>query len=369
LRIGLDATPLLDVQTGVGTFVAELLQRLAVDPDLDVVAFGYTRAYLDELRRALPAGVSSTRRPIPKRTTWALWERIDWPPIERWTGPVDVVHGGNFVVPPARRGVELVTVHDLTPVRFPELCDAETVRYPRLIRRAVARGAHVHTVSRFVADEVCEAFGVARDHVHVVPNGVADVGGGDAARGRQLAGGDEYVLFVGTVEPRKDVPSLVAAFDAVGDRRPEARLVVAGRDGWGSERLDDAVGRSRHPDRVVRLGYVDGITRADLLAGAALLAYPSRYEGFGLPPLEAMAAGVPVVTTAAGAVPEVVGDAALLTTPGSVEELADALVRMLDDESLRRSLVERGRTRVSSFSWDRTATELTELYRRLANDR
>jgi alpha-1,3-rhamnosyl/mannosyltransferase len=149
---------------------------------------------------------------------------------------------------------------------------------------------------------------------------------------------------------------------------PDLRLVVAGPDGWGVERFDDAVAGSHHRARIGRLGWVTEVQRADLLAGALLLAYPSRYEGFGLPPLEAMAAGVPVVATRAGALPETLGDAAVLVDPGDVDALAGAIGEVAGDDALRRDLVQRGRARAARYSWDRCAGELLALYRRRAGD-
>jgi glycosyltransferase involved in cell wall biosynthesis len=296
-----------------------------------------------------------------------LWRRADWPPIEWWTGPVDVVHGPNFVVPPSRRraATELATVHDLTCVRFPELCTRDTLQYPDLIRRALRRGAHLHTVSQFVADEIVEVFAVEPARVHVVPNGIDPIGEGDAAAGRARAGADRYVLAVGTIEPRKDLPLLVDAFDQVAAIDTDVRLVVAGQDGWGSGAFDAALERAHHRDRVVRPGFVDDRTRADLLAGAAVFAYPSKYEGFGLAPLEAMAAGTPVVATRAGALPEVLADGARFVAPGNAAELAEALHSVLDDAGERDRLVNAGRARARHFSWDACADGVVNLYRRL----
>src|SRR5262245_25615105 len=198
MRVAVEATALLETRTGVGTFVHEVLTRLP-RAGVDVQAFAFTRIYLDEFKALVPPGVMVPRRAIPARTTRRLWSRVNWPPIERWTGSIDVVHGPNFVVPPARGAVELVTVHDLTPVHHPEYCDENTVQYPHLVRRALGRGAHVHTVSTFVADEVVEVFGVERARVHVVHNGVSHTATGDAAPGRARAGGDRYVLAIGTI--------------------------------------------------------------------------------------------------------------------------------------------------------------------------
>jgi glycosyltransferase involved in cell wall biosynthesis len=361
LRVAFDITALLGPRTGVGTVAGELATRLARRDRLDLVTYALSWKGRHRVAAAVPAGARAARGRLAARPMLALWERFDWPRITRWTGPVDVVHGPNYVVPPAR-AARLVTVHDLTSVRFPALADATQRRFPTFVARALAGGAHVHAVSRFVADEVVERMGADPDRVHVVPNGVDRVTGGDPTIGRHLAGADRYVLALGTVEPRKDLPTLVAAFDQVAADDPELRLVIAGPDGWGTDALAAARAGARHRERIVRLGWVTNAARADLLAGARVFAYPSLYEGFGLPPLEAMSAGAPVVTTRAGALPDVVGDAAVLAEPGDRDELAAALASVLADDGLRDGLVARGRQRAAAFSWDAAADGMAAVY-------
>lgn len=367
MRVAVDATPLLDVPTGIVVFTRELLGRLSRCDDLDVVAYGLTRRYRAELARRLPPGVAPTRWPVPARSMLALWRRMPFPPMEAWTGRVDVVHGPNYVVPPTRRATALMTIHDLSCVRFPHLCDAQTRRYPVQIAAALRRGAHVHAVSATVAAEVGEHFAVPSDRIHVVHNGVSPPPPGDPARGRQLAGGGPFVLAVGTIEPRKDLVTLVRAFDAAAatSAARDLRLVLAGKRGWGADQLDAAIAAAVHRARIVQLGWVDDQERADLLHAATVLAYPSVYEGFGLPPLEAMLAGVPVVTTSAGALPEVVGRAALQVPVGDADELAAALLRAIDDEVLRGRLVRDGRDRARRYSWDACAHGLVEVYEKI----
>jgi len=370
MRLAVDATALLGARTGVGVVTAELLARLAHEPDLEVVAFGVTWRGRRDLAAVVPEGVRTTTRPMAARPLRAAWSRWDGPPIQWWTGPVDVVHGPNYVVPPARDASQLVSVHDLTFVHHPELCTADTLAYPNLIRRALRRGATVHTGSAFVATEIADVFGLDVGDVVVVPYGATRLAppgkGTDAATGRALAGSQRYVLALGTVEPRKDLPTLVRAFDAIAGARPTLDLVIAGPDGWGAPALDAALAASPHRERIRRLGWVRDEEAAALLRGAAVYAYPAVYEGFGLPPLEAMAAGTPVVTSTAGSLPEVVGDAALRIAPGDADALADALARVLDDDALSEDLRARGTERAAGFTWDRTASGLVATYRRLA---
>lgn len=364
LRVALDATSSLGVRTGVGNVAGGLIEHLAGRGDLELSAFAITWRGRNRLAVTLPTSVRAATRRFPARLTRALWPRIAWPGVERWTGPVDVVHALH-VAPPARVPV-LLTIHDLTHVRYAELSSPEARHYPRLVQVAVDRGAVIHTYSEFVAAEVRDYYGLPGERVVTIAPGLDARPRGDAARGRRLAGSERYVLAVGTVEPRKNLPSLVRAFDALAATDQELALVVAGPDGWGVEAFRAAVERARHRDRIRRPGWLDDASRDDLLAGAAVLAYPSVYEGFGLPPLEAMQAGIPVVASNAGALPEVLGDGALLIDPASADELRIALARLLDDDEARQRLAQRGRARVARYGWDRAVQRFVDTYRELA---
>ncbi len=354
---------MLGQRTGIGEVTEGLITALAARDDVLPIAYALTWRGRNDLRHALPPGVSAATSRLPARAVRELWSRgASWPKAEHWTGPVDVVHALNYVAPPARAPV-IVAVHDLTFVRFPELCTADTLRYGELIRRAIARGATVQTGSEFIAAEIRAEFGIATGRVVSIPWGVGAVTGGDADAGARLAGGPRYVLALGRIEPRKNLPGLVRAFSAVAASDPEARLVIAGPDGWGEESFDAAIGASPSRDRIVRKGYVTAGQRRDLLAGATVFAYPSRYEGFGLPPLEAMAAGVATVAGRAGSLPEVLGDGALLVDPLDDDELAGALRRLLDEPVERAALVARGREQVARYTWSAAAERFASLYR------
>ncbi|HKH05047.1 MAG TPA: glycosyltransferase family 1 protein [Acidimicrobiales bacterium] len=367
LRVAADLTALLDARSGIGVFVAEMVGELADRPDMALTGFAVTWRGWGDLPKVVPPSVATVGWPMAARPLREAWTRSDHPRVDRWIGRHDVVWGPNFVLPPSR-AAGVATVHDLTPLRFPQLANPATLVYPALIRRALARGATIHTPSHFVRDEVIDHFGAPPERVVAIHLGITPtpaVPGGEA-RARALAGGDRYLLAVGTVEPRKDLPTLVAAFDALAADDPALRLVIAGGDGWGAEALTAAIAAARHHDRVVRLGWVEDADRDALLRGATVYCYPSVYEGFGLPPLEAMSAGVPVVATRAGAIPEVCGDAAVLVDVGDADALGAALARVLGDEPYRDALVARGVAHVAGFSWRTTCADFAALLHQVA---
>ncbi|MGH9069597.1 MAG: glycosyltransferase family 4 protein [Acidimicrobiales bacterium] len=374
MRVALDATPLLGNRTGVAAFCLGALSGLGAREDLDVGAYAVSWRRRGAIVGQLPGGVEAVGRPMPARPLQASWRRGSLPPAEWLLGGRDVIHGTNFVVPPARRAARVVTVHDLTALKFPQMCEPASLRFPDLVRRAVARGAWVHTPSEWVAGEVVEWLGVDPRRVRAVHHGAGALAGAGGAGGAGVQGPlteastgfipeGRYVLALGTVEPRKDLVGLVRAFEQLAGERPDVSLVIAGADGWGAQALDAAVRESPFLRRVIRLGYVSRSHRDVLVAGAAVLAYPSVYEGFGLPPLEAMTQGVPVVATRAGALVEVLGDGAELVAVGDEPGLAGAIAHLLDDPDAATALGARGRLRAEQFTWERCAEGLARLYR------
>ena len=385
-RVALDATPLLGNPTGVGVFCRNLLSALSTRPDTEVSAYAVSWRRRGQLAERLPSDVGCRQRAMPARPLHTAWRRTGRPSVEWFVRDCDVVHGTNFVVPPTRRAGAVLTVHDLTVLRYPELCERSTLAYPDLIRQAVRRGSWIHTPSEYVAQEVVELLGADPDRVRAVLSGTPTTESGgvapsvDEARGTGTGGetgGDvppialppgteRYVLSIGTAEPRKDLPSLVHAFEAVARGRPELALVLVGPDGWGAAALDQAIESSPVRERVVRARWLDDRRLDRVLRGAAVLAYPSIYEGFGFPPLQAMSVGVPVVATRAGALPEVLGDAAELVPPRHPAALAGALGDVLDDSKRRDRLVARGARRTAELTWERCAEGMSALYREVA---
>lgn len=368
-RVAFDLTPVLGVRTGLALATLETFEALrALRDGADLLPYAFGASAVT-LRRQLPA---ETRRiPIPTRALLAAWSRSEHPRLDAYLRPARAIHATRFVAPPSRLPT-LVTVHDCTFARLPETVPSHVRAFDPIIRRAVARGAWVHCTTRAVAEEVDELFGpglLEAGRLVVVPFGIPRIGPAGPLPGDLAAriGSVPYVLALGALVPRKNLSRLVNAFGDVGASRPDLRLVLAGPDGPDRGAIDASVDRLAGPirERVIFAGEVAEGVRRTLLEGATVVAYPSLYEGFGFPVLEAMSLGVPVVAAGTGAIPEVAGDAALLVDPHDEEALSQEVGRVLDDEGLRRDLVARGRERAGRFTWAQTASGLRDVYRAL----
>lgn len=365
IRVALDATPLLGSRTGVGEVVNGILQELSTRENITISAYALTLRGRAALAHALPKGVSCATRPMPARWVRRRWLRSDSPSIERWTGPVDVVHATNYVAPPSKVPV-IVSVYDLTVLRFPELCTPDTLEYPALLRRAIQRGAILHAPSNAIAEELITELSAPSDRVVTIPLGLPAVSGGNASAGHLAAKAERYVLTLGSIEPRKNLPGLVDAFNLLAASDSSIHFVHAGPSGWDGGAFEKSISESPHKERIHALGYVDTNTRADLLAGASVFAYPSLYEGFGFPALEAMATGIPVVATSVGSLPEILGDGAYFVGVGDPAALSNALEQALSDSEHTKSLIRRGTAVSKRYSWAKTTDALVSLYRSLA---
>ena len=294
---------------------------------------------------------------VPARLARAAWRRWDRPGIERLTGPVDLVHATNFVLPALAGSPGVVTVHDLSFFRDDTWPGGHRLR--DLVPWSVERAAAVLVPTGAIADEVVVRLRVPEKKVHVTPEGVAPVffGAGRLADAALAALGipGPYVVATGTIEPRKNLPTLLEAWRKVSPELDGWTLVLAGPKGWGPD-LPPTPG-------VLPVGWVGDETLPGLLAAAELFCYPSLYEGFGLPPLEAMAAGTPAIVGRYSAAPEVLGDAAWLVDPLDAGGFAEALSTLAGDAALRRSYVVAGKAHAAGYTWSRTAATTISAYR------
>ena len=305
------------------------------------------------------AGAQAVDRRVPVSLLNLAWHRLGWPPAELLAGGrFDVVHSLHPLLLPARRAAQVVTIHDLNFLLHPERTRAEVRRdYPALAREHAHRADRVVVVSQFTAGEVQRLLGLPADRISICPPG------GPAWTARTAQPRDGYVLFFGTLEPRKNVGALLDAWEILAGRRTDLpRLVLAGKATEQSGPWIERIGRAPLNSLVTHRGYIDPAEREALYAGARLLVQPSFEEGFGLPVLEAMTAGVPVVAANAGALPEVGGDAVLLASPTDPTSFADAIERLLDDDRLVERCVAKGIARAAAFTWANTARTTIEAY-------
>ena len=369
MRVLFDVTPLSHTRTGVGNYVrgslAGLVAAAAEDGRGDeIVAIAPASGKGARAIREALAGIPVQQRLRVLPCAHALrtaWSRAACPPAERFYGRFDVLHFSDWMYPPQRAGIRATTIHDLVPVRFPEWTHPRTVAmHGRKYANAAATCDVMFANSAFTAGEIEELLGFPRERVVVARPGVEGVFAAEGSGPSAAAlAGRQYVLTVATLEPRKNLDTLVEAWRQLtrpGGGHEELLLAVAGGAGWGEQpKLDDP--------RIVRLGYVDDAELAALYRGAAVFAYPSRFEGFGMPVVEAMACGAPVVASAHPSLDEASGNVALRADPESAEEWAAALARALATATDPRAA---GLAHAAAFTWAATGRAFLDGYRAAA---
>ena len=356
MRVVVDVSPLSHQRTGVGNYIRGSLLGMseAAAAGDEVVAFAPASP---RGRRAIEAaldGIAVERRlpALPAahlfRTTWS---RVGRPPAERFLGHFDVLHFSDWMVPPQRHGLRSTMVHDLVPLHHPEWVRTRTAA----LHGAKLRHLHgcdlVFTNSRFTADDVADTLGLPRERLRVAHPGV---GPPFAPDGDHAHLGRPYALTVATLEPRKNLGTLLEAYRLLDP--DELALAVVGGAGWGEQPRLDLPG-------VIGLGYTANDELPRLYRGAVVFVYPSRFEGFGMPVLEAMACGVPCVVSAHPSLDEVCGDAAVRVDPDDAEAIADGIRGALAG---RDALVERGLARAAGFTWRENGRIHLEAFREAA---
>jgi glycosyltransferase involved in cell wall biosynthesis len=358
--------------SGVGEYTHQLAAALlrlfpqnGTRPPLELSIF--SSSWTDRLRAAPElAGAEAIDRRVPVALLNFAWHRLGWPPVETITGRrFDVIHSLHPLILPSRSAAAVITIHDLTFLSHPERTRAEIRRdYPPLVREHAHRAARIITISEFTAGEIVRQLGVPRDRIAVCTPGAPPW------TPRATVPKDGYVLFFGTLEPRKNVGGLLDAYERLlgpakaGHHMRPPPLVLAGKALDASREWLERIERPPLNGVVRHIGYVDPSKRQELYAGARLLVQPSFDEGFGMPVLEAMTLGIPVVASGRGALPEVLGDAGLLVDPDKPADIAAAIDRMLGDERFAAECAARGMARSREFSWDRTARRVFETYER-----
>jgi glycosyltransferase involved in cell wall biosynthesis len=351
------------VPGGTATSTLGTLRGLLDRDDVEVV--GVAARHHEPAPSAFAPPVPVVHLPLPRLALYEAWHALRWPPVERATGPVDVVHATAIAVPPTSAPL-VMTIHDLAFLADPSQPTRHGLRFFRRGTELARRHADLVLVPSEATAQECRDAGFAPDRLRTVPWGVdavpVDEEAVTAARARHgLA--RPYVLFVGTIEPRKNLAGVLGGARALAGR--DVELVLVGPDGW-NEDLAPLVAALDGVVPVRRLGFLPLDELPAIYAGASAFCFPSRREGFGMPILEAMAQGTPVVTSTSAATAEVAGDAALLVDPDDHDGIGVALAKVLDDPVLAADLAERGRARAATFTWARTAELTAAAYAEVA---
>ena len=374
MRIGIDYTAAVNQSAGIGRFVRGLIRAVAaLDSENQYVLVHAAPNNGCSVEAPTGANVSLRELRFRERVMTAIWHRLRIPlPVDLVTGPVDIFHAPDYVLPPVSRGVSIITVHDLAFLIHPECADEKLrVFLERAVPRSAERADYIITDSENTRNDVICLLDADPERVFVVPGGVdpsfapADE---DAVRHvrchYQLR--LPYILAVGVIEPRKNFPRLIDAFSRFRVHTGlNYDLVIAGGNGWLSDETYREAERSPFSTNVRFTGYVPDEHLAALYSGAEVFAYPSLYEGFGLPVLEAMACGTAVVCANTSSLPECAGDAALLFPPDDPDAIATTLETACGNRDLREEMIERGAQRVAEFQWERAARRLIEIYERV----
>ncbi|MFN8533592.1 MAG: glycosyltransferase family 1 protein [Dehalococcoidia bacterium] len=368
--VAIEFTPALRQRAGIGRFVRDLVGAILQAPEDLTIKLVVSR---DSPLGELPPGLEVIRLPFGEKTGLILWNVLGLPlPIDRFTGPIDLYHGTNFLLPALGRARGVVTIHDLTFLVHPEFAYSRNERFlRRAVPRTIARATAICADSTATKHDLSRLLGVDPARVSVVLGGVdprfRPATPEQIARVRERYPLEQpYLLALGTREPRKNLAGLLDAYHLLRDQGSDVRLLLAGPGGWREEGFATRLANSTYRDDVISLGFVPDEDLPVLLSGCACFVYPSFYEGFGLPVVEALACGAPVVCSDTSSLPEVTGEAALLVPPSEPAAIARAIRRVLTDEALAARLRAAGPAQATLLRWPDQAKRQINVYRQAA---
>ncbi len=373
MRICIDIQSTIGKIAGVGRYTKMLVDALLKNNQgNEIVLF-----YFDFMRKGSPftGAINASYREnavrwLPGRVVQKLWKTIYFPPFNWFSGRADVYHFPNFIIPPISCGKKVVSIHDTSFIRYPQFTERKNLKYlHNNIRHTLIKADAIITISHFSADELKAIFPESANKVYVIYPGTDHFQNIPSKEKIEKVCSKykiskPYLLNVGTLEPRKNQMLLVDIIEKMSD---DFQLVIAGMRGWKYERILEKIYNSKSKAKIIYLEYVPEDELKALYAGASLFVFPSLYEGFGFPPLEAMAYSLPVVAAKCGSLPEVLGNAAFFVDNTDTADVwVEAIEGLLQNEQQKQVFIQRGLERVKIFKWEQTANETLKVYQEVA---
>jgi glycosyltransferase involved in cell wall biosynthesis len=369
MKVAIDVTPWMPKPSGIGFYVSNLIQGLMRSQDSLDLELIYQPGLKKWLKRdfTFPDYLQQYSQlnffPLPVRLSNLL---IEFPSLfsnrlEGYFKHADIIHGTNYTVFPARKSRRAITIYDLSFIKHPEFANSTVSAYGQRLRKCLRWTDLVLTISHSSKRDIIEYLNVDSDRVWVTHL---------ASRYQvdqplpELSFAKPYILFVSTIEPRKNIRSLISAFEYLKQTyQIEHQLVLIGQKGWLYKPIFEQIERSPYQNEIHHLDYLPDAQVMQFYRNADVFVYPSHYEGFGMPVLEAMTLGAPVVTTNVSSLPEIAGNAAILVEPNEIKELGEAILKVIGDRTLRQNLIQKGKEQAKLYSWENTVQETLKAYR------
>ena len=374
MKVNIELQPALKDRTGVGWYVYEVVKHLPKGKiKITGTIFNFLKRRNDtEIIKDLDINISSFYL-LPYRVYLYLTKKFNIPYNYFFRPKADLYHFMGYIVPYSIKGKVILTVYDLVVELFPETMEEKNRELLRKeMQRSIKRADHIITISNSAKAELINVLGVNAENIDIISPGVdydvfnARINDEMKRKIKQKYDlPDEYILYLGTLEPRKNISSLIKAFIKLKkEKKISEKLVIAGKKGWLFSEIFDLIKSLDLENEVILTDYVDESDKPAIYQNAKLFVFPSLYEGFGMPILEAMAAGIPVITSNTSAMPEVAGDAAILVNPLSIEEISEAMLEVMNNDKLSNELISKGFDQCKKFTWSNSANKLVEIYKK-----
>jgi len=375
MKIAIDISYLQTRRAGYGHHTTELVNALLqYGSEHSYTLWGWSSS-LDKLsiEKLKRSNVKIEIASIPGFVKRFYWNSLKFPDIRTFAGDFDIFHSIEPLLPPVNKKKTVLTVHDLAYKKYPQFFESNVLKWDKFINRNVHSADAILVQSQQTKNDVKEFFNVKEEKIHIIHLPVNSIFNSTADTETKSKIREKYnlrhpfVLFVGTLEPRKNIPTLIRAFEKFHKSlTSELNLVIVGKHGWLYDDIINSINNSYEKNRIHYLNYLPEIELASIYQLAQFLIYPSLYEGYGVPVLEAMASGTPVITSNSSSLREVGEGAAILVDPTSVEELADEMTRLSDNQSLRNELSKKGLDRIKLFNSKTAAEKVLNIYKQLS---